>query len=67
MGKLDLLLSLEANLCANNNSAQGTHEFKGHLELPQLTGQQVEAFHLDKVGTYTIATALEVLIKNLGG
>ena len=62
---LYLLVPLETNVLAHHNAAECTHEFKGHLERLELTGQQVEALHLHKVTPNPLSTTFEVLIQHL--
>ncbi len=59
---LDSLFALETDLSAEDDVTESTHQLKGDIELVQLTGQQVEPLHLDKVGPYTVTTSLEILV-----
>ena len=62
-----VLVPLEADVLAHHDATQCTHQLEGDSELLELTGQQVEPFHLHKVRLYIGTTTLEVFVQDLVG
>ena len=56
-----LRVSLEVNCLVDHNATERAHQFKGHLEALQLTGEQMKSLHLDKIALNPIPTSLKVL------